>query len=1190
LVEVKQPAKLGAFLLARTIRYDGEPRRCDVVGGSRLTKGLSRRPEAILKRAAKGYGVLPSLRYSDTAPGSDTVKLLKKLAPQREDWARMQRALLEMVPADHVSEGTFNVGFERDVPGPEREFRLLDEQGRDIQVCTNDGCGFLKFETAMQIPAVREQFEAWQRVREGLGSERDKEIVARHEQAPSRISAQALMHYPRSQAVAREAKHKLRAKLDRMCGGQPETLTPASLDKLTLNQLLVNGGYEGVKLRAVPSADGKLHLPASKSAQFDAHGGDVLLGKAPYDKENLLPLKAAQVGTVANGDATAAFLDRCFAIQYSYTGWDDASDPRDPYMLHAKGMLIVPPPGCWSPAHADKVMVCSSEDVKTYTPWTHARERDKLPTGMPSTGSLRMKEFTPPGAIGAITIEDLRRHDMDCDGDDGFLYADAPQLTAHIDRTLQERNARRGTPVSFKPKKTAQPAIDAEGNYQVGRGKEILGAMEGSKLVGESSSSSMNYVSQPDEVRQSLAEQFLYGAYDGIERELRNGLRDMLRSGGQEGLDELLALADEGVAKAHQLEARQAAELLRDEMRRLRAGDAPPPNSDARRFPPDELCERFPQLAKEFGSATTTVERIHAILDNYPVLQLSHKEFPQGQPGWIEGEPDLTVRNVFTMAIKAGTDKQKTNTDTRQFSKLVERYRRLESHERERVKSVPYTKATTALLRDDRFDADQTMRSLVRIPTAAAEVMQANIEVLAEYGLLPPTNVRAKADVTPQEIEEAAQELATTAGVHEPAITGQLRAMTQQVRARLVGLDQRLRGQASLKAELTRSVLHKGVSLQEAKANGQKSLRYSVVLDDTGFTTDYRRLLASLDDAGYEKIRVVNHFVSPQAFSAVSVTLRSPAGQPLEIQFHTQGSFDLKNEFHDTYKELEKMGAEGAARELQNALLMPVRKAFRALSVPPDCQEIEDYERFEVQASNSAGTRTRAVRDTAARAPLRVSTQAQNKAERARAIEPQVTCQLRDLLTPLELRLSGDGTLSEQAWSKHKFKSEKSIERKLRMVQDQRGLSAEQSKAHVRDALRYVVKIKDGQFTQKVRQCLEALPGLDLTPMRLRNGFAGQDSSFAVVNLQVRTREGDDFEIQFHTESSLKAKNQGSKDYHKLRDLAPPPRAGDDDDEALEPITSRRDQLLDKLRARAANVAPPAGIEQLASFDRYPSV
>ncbi|MFP3616168.1 hypothetical protein SB778_39710, partial [Paraburkholderia sp. SIMBA_050] len=90
-----------------------------------------------------------------------------------------------------------------------------------------------------------------------------------------------------------------------------------NVTKLEQYRLLVNGGYEGCKIRAVPSADDDLHLPRQKGETFDKKGGAVLLGKPPYDKENLLPIEEDRVKTIGAGDVTAKFLSNdCFAIQY----------------------------------------------------------------------------------------------------------------------------------------------------------------------------------------------------------------------------------------------------------------------------------------------------------------------------------------------------------------------------------------------------------------------------------------------------------------------------------------------------------------------------------------------------------------------------------------------------------------------------------------------------------------------------------------------------------------------------------------------------------------------------------------------------------------------------------------------------------------------------------------------------------
>ncbi|CAD0304660.1 hypothetical protein CFBP2533_05630 [Xanthomonas hortorum pv. pelargonii] len=111
LVEVKLPGTISAFMLARTFSYKDEPWRFDMFGGSRAARSNSVSSSLVLSAGSETGSLLPAFRYVDTVPGSSLMRLAAKLAPQREDWSRVQRSLLEMVPSDHVVEGTLRLGF-----------------------------------------------------------------------------------------------------------------------------------------------------------------------------------------------------------------------------------------------------------------------------------------------------------------------------------------------------------------------------------------------------------------------------------------------------------------------------------------------------------------------------------------------------------------------------------------------------------------------------------------------------------------------------------------------------------------------------------------------------------------------------------------------------------------------------------------------------------------------------------------------------------------------------------------------------------------------------------------------------------------------------------------------------------------------------------------------------------------------
>ncbi|SOS31182.1 hypothetical protein CFBP6109_P200021 (plasmid) [Pseudomonas syringae pv. cerasicola] len=942
LVEVQLPGAISTFMLARTLTYQDEPWRFDMFGGSRATRGHMSRPAQLLSGTSGAPSLLPAMRYTDTAPGSSLMQLIAKLAPQREDWSRMQRSLLEMVPTDHVIEGTLRLGFFEDVSGPTHPFKPTAPDGHALALCPNDGCGFLKLEVALRIPAFREYFSAWQAVQAGEASQKQRDLIAK-DKGPTRLAPQALQHFPRDEAALQEAHEAMQRRLQAL---------PSELSQLTLYELATSGGYQGQRVRAVPAADDKVHLPSERSQAFDAAGGALLIGKPPYDKENLLPVPEEHVATVAQSDATAEFLSQSFGIQYSYTGFDDRSG-SDAEMLHSKGMLIVVPSKNWPANFADMDLACSKEDLKTLSRWTTGRDRSAVPQDMLSTGSLRLKDIVEPGRMGALPIPELRKRNMDTDGDDAFVYAGYPKLAALISREMADREVRRGQPRSFKPPKTATPAIDPDnGHYQAGRLSEIMSLQRGGQIMGAASTLAARFMAQPDHLREAMARNMMFGTYDGIERDLRNGLRVALDSKARDPqvLTELRSQAYNAIGRAHLPEAREAAELLHAQLLRLEPGAS----SRAEVPPlPDALGEGFPGLAQAYLAAPDTEARIHAIIDNYPVCRLSHAQFPAGQPGLIPGEPELSMRNLFTIAIKVGTDALKSDTGTALFAKIVESCERSERGFADRVRSVPYGKVTARAMHDGRFDAEQTQVDLQNMPTMAAGVMQDALHSLQQADLIdppPPPAERLRA-VQPEDIALEAQSLLKRARKMEPRVTHMLRRVAESHAGQLAGMDHQLKSVGSLKEKLTQQMAVKNKTLEEAVAGVNDALRYSVVLDPQDFTAGLRGVLASLDDQGHVRVKLNNLFAKHQpAFKSVNVTMRSPEGALWEIQFHTPDTFRLKEQFHDLYKHSYALQLQGAPLTDQREVQAPAQDAFRLVPSPPECDDIDDWEEENVPA------------------------------------------------------------------------------------------------------------------------------------------------------------------------------------------------------------------------------------------------
>ncbi|ATS49698.1 hypothetical protein XcfCFBP6992P_01200 [Xanthomonas citri pv. phaseoli var. fuscans] len=1129
LVEVQLPGELSTFMLARTFNYNGEPWRFDMFGGSRAARGKSGSSSLVLSQRKESASLLPAFRYADTAPGSSLMHLAAKLAPQREDWSRMQRSLLEMVPSDHVVEGTLRLGVFDDVEGPAHPFKPLAVDGTALALCPNDGCGFLKLEVALAIPAFRKHYEAWHAVQANQATEEQRELVVK-DKGPSMMPAQALQHYPRDAAALEEAHAAMQDRL--------RTLEPTGDDPLWVYRPLIGGGYQGQRVRAVPSADDKVHLPQQRSQAFDVAGGPLLLGKPPYDKENLLPVPEQRIATVAQGDATAAFLSQCFGIQYSYTGFDDRSGV-DPQMLHSKGMLVVVPEQQWPAEFSDTDLACSKEDLKTLSCWTNGRDRGALPRDILSTGSLRLKDIVEPGRLGALPIDELRKRNMDTDGDDAFIYAGYPKLAALISRVMLDRQARRGRQQSFKPPKTATPAIDpVSGHYQPGRLSEIMSLKRGQRITSAAATLASRFMGQPDDLREAMARDMMFGIYDGIERGLRDGVRELLDEQVRDPvvLATLRVQAREAIERAHLPEAREAAELLHAQL--LALATDPAADSAAPALP-EALAEVFPGLAKAYESASGVEARIHAILDNYPVCRLSHAQFPDGQPGLVPGEPELTMRNLFTIAIKVGTDALKSDTGTALFAKIVEACERAEQGFAERIRNVPYSKATARAMQDGRFDPEQTRLLLQRMPSMAAGVMEDALEALQQAGWIarpqpPAERLRA---VQPQDIAVQAQALLGRARQMEPQVTDMLQRIAGRHGGQLAGTQHQLKSFGSLQDKLKQRMALKKQPLDEAAASVNDALRYSVVLEPQGFTAGLRAVLAALDDQGHARVKLTNQFtVYPPVFKAINVTLRSPDGALWEIQFHTPETFALKERLHDLYKHAHALALGGASRAEQRKLQAPALEAFKRVASPPGCEEIDDWQEETVPA-------------LASRPPALASEQnavntgaspAHSVFHAATRKQASLTPVLDTLADGLGARLWGNVRYNasqgriEQVQHDPFQKSVASIKDKIRRHQ-RAGMTAEQATQSVGDALRYALELPSEGFVAKVQAAQDALRRQGMTCVKLQNYFTSGDGTYRGINASFTDAEGYAFEVQFHTTESFNAKAQTHLSYKRMQ-------------------------------------------------------
>ena len=175
--------------------------------------------------------------------------------------------------------------------------------------------------------------------------------------------------------------------------------------------------------------------------------------------------------------------------------------------------------------------------------------------------------------------------------------------------------------------------------------------------------------------------------------------------------------------------------------------------------------------------------------------------------------------------------------------------------------------------------------------------------------------------------------------------------------------------------------------------------------------------------------------------------------------------------------------------------------------------------------------------------------------EKSQKIEPTITADINNIATKAGGKLVG---------LENRLKSPASIKRKIEAeVAD--GFSKSLSLNKIRDAIRYTTVFKEGDFVTryKAMQYLLAIKGYKT--IIVKNTWKN-DSAYKGVNTFIQNKDGDVFEMQYHTQQSFDLKNGL---LHKLYEQFRNPKT---------PF-HEKEKLLLEMRKLSSKIKVPKGIE-----------
>ena len=156
----------------------------------------------------------------------------------------------------------------------------------------------------------------------------------------------------------------------------------------------------------------------------------------------------------------------------------------------------------------------------------------------------------------------------------------------------------------------------------------------------------------------------------------------------------------------------------------------------------------------------------------------------------------------------------------------------------------------------------------------------------------------------------------------------------------------------------------------------------------------------------------------------------------------------------------------------------------------------------------------------------KAGTLAAQRVSNAKAQEPKITALVS------ECAKAADG---EMVGLKYAVKSEDSLTRKITTEIKDKGITAEEAAASMKDVNRYTMQLKENNFVSGYNGTMKALQDNGYELVRVKNSLAREDAEYRGINCNIKSPDGSIWELQFHTAKSLEIKEVNHKLYEEQR-------------------------------------------------------
>lgn len=174
--------------------------------------------------------------------------------------------------------------------------------------------------------------------------------------------------------------------------------------------------------------------------------------------------------------------------------------------------------------------------------------------------------------------------------------------------------------------------------------------------------------------------------------------------------------------------------------------------------------------------------------------------------------------------------------------------------------------------------------------------------------------------------------------IEEKTVTPAMRRIEAEDPDRtLVGLEHRLKGRQRIEEKVTHDVQKKGLSAEQAFADMKDAIRYTFQYPEDKYTAGVQADALRLKDEGAVLVDSRNTWTSEQYKGINTWWREGDNGQLFEVQFHTQASFDAKQDTHAAYERLRTLPDDiEEVRDLRDYQ----RQVNAKIPIPPGAPDI----------------------------------------------------------------------------------------------------------------------------------------------------------------------------------------------------------------------------------------------------------